>query len=77
MCCENDLGFIADRAGYVIVDSFMCLLNQPLVTDPTWMKGTPFSYHMKAKNPLASFCDYDTCFKFTVNFSSCFVIGSV
>lgn len=77
MCYENDLGFIADRAGYISVGSFMCVLNQPLVTDPTQMKGTPSSSYIKAKNALAAFNDCDTCFKFTVNFSSYFVIGSV
>lgn len=53
----------------------MCVLNQPLVTDPILMKGTPFLYHIKAKNALFA---VTTCFsKFTINFSSYFVIWSV
>lgn len=56
----------------------MCVLNQTVVTDPILMKGAPFSYYIKAKNTLALCCDYDTYFnKFTINFSSYFVIWSL
>lgn len=72
------LDLLLKRTCYVSTVSFMCALNQPIVTDPILVKGAPFSYYIKAKNALALCCDYDTCVnKFTMNFSSYFVIWSV
>lgn len=78
---EAILDLLLKRTCYVSVVSFMCALNQPLVTDPILLKGASSSYYIKAKNALA-LCkcvrSHTTCVnKFTMNFSSYFVIRSV